>query len=106
VQQLPFQAIGSDQVAMIMLLLDRLPAIGIAPEEFHFVTDHEVDVDFNHGGHEAQLLFDPAIEMDDALEGLYTGLRTDPLMTKFHDPNQVLQYIDLRFGNRVVYKFQ
>jgi cell division septal protein FtsQ len=105
-QALPFQAVSSAQLNEITLLIGRLSSIAINPEEFHFINDHELDVDFSHNGHQAQLLFDPTMNVNSALETLYTGLRTDPLMTKFHDASQVLQYIDLRFANRVVYKFQ
>ncbi len=105
-QPLPFQAVSSDQIKMVALLLNRLPAISIDPEEFHFVSDHELDVTFIHNGQQTELIFDPTIDTNDALETLYTGLRTDPLMTNFQTSTKVLQYIDLRFANRVVYKFQ
>lgn len=106
IQNVPFQAVTDDQISMITLLTDRLSAIGIVPEELHFVSEHELDVNFNHNGHQAQLIFDPVNSISDALVDLYTGLRTNPLASKFHDQNDVLQYIDLRFSNRVVYKFQ
>jgi hypothetical protein len=105
-QSLPFQALDANQLNDVNLLVERLPIINVVPQEFHFVTAHELDVDFNHDGHPAQLLFDPTFDINDSLEALYTGLRTDPLMTKFNDASQVLQYIDLRFQDRVVYKFQ
>ncbi len=103
---LPFQAVTADQLTMVSLLLSRLPSLGIDPAEFHFVSDHELDVDFNHDGHQAQLIFDPTSNTADALQVLFTGLRTNPLAGKFRDASQVLQYIDLRFSNRIVYKFQ
>ncbi len=102
----PFQAVDADKLHTITTALDKLPVIGINPEEFHFVTDHELDVTFNHYGQQATLLFDPTTNTDDALNALYTGLRTNPLATKFRTPTDVLQYIDLRFSDRVVYKFQ
>ncbi len=106
IKVLPFQAVTSSQVATIALMRDRLSAIGIDPAEFHFDGEHELDVDFNHKGHPALLKFDPTTSVKDALVALYTGLRTNPLASDFHDPNKVLQYIDLRFANRVVFKFQ
>jgi cell division septal protein FtsQ len=105
-QHLPFQAITADQNAAVSLLMARLPIIGIMPEEFHFASSHELDIVFNHNGSQATLLFDPTTDTNEALVALYTGLRTNPLATKYQDPTQVLQYIDLRFENRVVYKFQ
>ncbi len=105
-QPLPFQAVSADQLKIIAMLLDKLPALSIIPSEFHFVDGHELDVYFNHGGHQAILLFDQTADVDQAITALFTGLRTNPLAGKFHDSAQVLQYIDLRFSNRVVYKFQ
>jgi hypothetical protein len=105
-QPLPFQALNQPELHTLGLLLTKLPAIQIIPTEFHFNSDHETDVTFNHGGNQANILFDPNIDTQDALNALFTGLRTDPLASKFRDPSKVLQYIDLRFSNRVVYKFQ
>jgi cell division septal protein FtsQ len=103
---LPFQALDANQLSIVQLLNEHLPMINIAPQEFHFVTGHELDVDFNHNGQQAQLLFDPTLDANQSLEALYAGLRTDPLATEFHDSTKMLEYIDLRFMDRVVYKFQ
>ena len=105
-EQLPFQALSPAQLTTVQLLLERLPSIGIAPLAFHFVNDHEVTIDFNHNGQQAMVLLDPNIDPAQTITTLFTALRTNPLATKFHDPTQILQYIDLRFSNRVVYKFQ
>ncbi|MEO5646000.1 MAG: hypothetical protein ABIO57_02940 [Candidatus Paceibacterota bacterium] len=106
VQPLPFQALSTAQNDRVTLLLTKLPAIMIVPTEFHFTSDHQLDVLFNHDGHQASIMFDPMADTQDALNVLFTGLRTNPLATKFHDSSKVLEYIDLRFSNRVVYKFQ
>jgi hypothetical protein len=105
-QALPFQAITQDQNNDIATLLDKLPALMITATEFHFVGDHELDVYFNHNGQQAMLMFDPTVDINESMNALFTGLRTDPLASEFHNPAKVLQYIDLRFTNRVVYKFQ
>ncbi|MDB5188641.1 MAG: hypothetical protein JWM92_239 [Candidatus Nomurabacteria bacterium] len=105
-QPLPFQALTAEQISTVGLLIDRLTTLGIAPSEFHYIGDHELDVSFVHNSQPASLMFDPSMDINDALTALYTGLRTDPLATEFHDTAKVLQYIDLRFANRVVYKFQ
>ncbi len=103
---IPFQALSATQLDMVELLLARLPAISITPTEFHFISDHKLDVHFNHDGNQALLILDPTTDTLQALQALYTGLRTNPLASKFRDDAEVLQYIDLRFSNRVVYKFQ
>jgi len=103
---LPFQGLTADQIATLQLLLDHLGSLGIVPSEFHYVSDHDLDIYFIHNGQQAVLRFDPTMDMNDEITALFTGLRTDPLATKFNEPNEVLQYIDLRFLDRVVYKFQ
>jgi hypothetical protein len=104
--EVPFQALSAAQLEMTQLLLTRLPAISIIPTEFHYLSDHKLEVHFNHDGHQAMLIFDPTTDTLQALQALFTGLRTNPLATKFRDSGEVLEYIDLRFSNRVVYKFQ
>jgi hypothetical protein len=106
VQPLPFQALNLQQEQMVSLLRDKLPALLITPTEFHFVSDHQVEVMFNHNGHQASLLLDPMTDTQQALNALFSGLRTNPLATNFHDSSKVLDYIDLRFSNRVVYRFE
>lgn len=105
VQPLPFQALTMEQEKMVELLLERLPPIMINPTEFYFKGERKLEVVFNHGGNQAKLIFDPTVDMQKALNALFSGLRTNPLATKFHDSSKVLEYIDVRFSNRVVYKF-
>ncbi len=105
-QPLPFQALDADQLTTLALLNDRLGSLGIMPTEFHYVTEHDLDVYFVHNGQPAILKFDPTAGVEDEINALFAGLRTDPLATKFNSTTAVLQYIDLRFQDRVVYKFQ
>jgi hypothetical protein len=105
-QTLPFQALTPVQISSVSVLVDHLTALGITPSEFHYISDRELDVYFVHNSQQATLMIDPTMNIDDVLTVLVTGLRTDPLATNFRDPNKMLQYIDLRFLDRVVYKFQ
>lgn len=103
---LPFTPLSADEQTLIAALIDRLPSIGIAPAEFHGVSDHELDVYFTHFGQHARLMIDPSIDGDAMLEDLATGLETDPLKTLFHSERQSLEYLDARFANKVIYKFK
>lgn len=105
-QPLPFQAVTPAQISGITLILDHLNSLGIVPSEFHYVTNHELDIYFIHNSQQTTLGFDPSMDIRDQLTALFTGLRTEPLASEFHDQTKVLQYIDLRFLDRVVYKFQ
>lgn len=105
-QPFPFQGISPKELAMIATIQERLTAIGIDPVEFRFENEHKLSVVFAHNTSEAHIFFDPMSDIEGALQALYTGLRTDPLMRLYHDRTQVLQYLDVRFDSKVVYKFQ
>ncbi|HVY35733.1 MAG TPA: hypothetical protein VG982_00430 [Candidatus Paceibacterota bacterium] len=102
---IPFSPFSQDKLSVVATLLDRLPAIDIKPTEIHFISDYEFDVVFSHNGADAMLMFDPGNDIEVSLEALYSGLKTDPLASDFDNQKKTLQYIDLRFPNKVVYKF-
>jgi len=52
------------------------------------------------------ILFQTDSDFKKIVENLETALDTDPLKTNFKDKYSLLEYIDLRFGNRVYYKFK
>ncbi|HWC57392.1 MAG TPA: hypothetical protein VG621_00350 [Candidatus Paceibacterota bacterium] len=102
----PFKPLTAADIAFVSTVSARLRAIAITPLSFSFVSDHDVSVGFMHGATVAQLLFDPSKDIDTSLEALYSGLRTDPLASLYHNASKVLEYIDVRFDSKVVYKFQ
>ncbi len=102
----PFHPITDQQLVMVHTINNRLTAMDISSLSFSFISDRELRVTFFHNGSHTAILFDPADDVIDALDTLYTGLRTQPLVHLFHDDSKVLQYIDVRFGNKLVYKFQ
>lgn len=106
VESLPFQAIDIDKVNQITEIQDRLSAINITTVAFDYVSEHKLVVDFLHNKSTAQFLIDPLTNTDDSLEYIFSGIRTEPLSSKFHNPNKKLLYIDVRFSSKVVYKFQ
>lgn len=103
---LPFRPITTEQLALIELLTERLNAISIAPTEFHFVSEHNLEIVFLHNSTMSKIMIDPTLSIETSLEALFTALRTQPLSAKYQDASRILQYIDLRFENKVVYKFQ
>ena len=104
--EMPFMPLTEPQLALGRVLLERLPSIGITPSVLRWVSEHETEVVFSHYGSDATLLLDPANNIDETLEDLATGLATDPLKTKFLSKTNVLEYLDVRFANKVVYKFR
>lgn len=102
----PFRPLTEKQVALVTQINDRLTAIDIHPLSFAFVADRELRVAFFHNGAQVDILFDPDDNVVTALDTIYTGLRTQPFARRYHDPAQILDYIDVRFGNKLVYKFR
>ncbi len=102
----PFHPLTDAQLATVVQIDERLRQMDIEPVIFDFVDTRSLHVTFLHHSGEPALYFDPADDVRVALDTLYTGLRTQPLAKLYHDRSQVLQYIDLRFGNKLVYKFQ
>jgi cell division septal protein FtsQ len=102
----PFTPISTQQLALVTMLDEKLRAINIDPVDFYFNGEHELVIDFSHHGDRAKIFIDPTRDVESALEALFSALRTDPLRAHYADSSQVLQYLDLRFSNKVVYKFQ
>lgn len=53
-----------------------------------------------------KIIFKTSSDFDKLIENLQAALDTDPLKTDFKKKYSSLEYIDLRFGNKVYYKFK
>lgn len=53
-----------------------------------------------------ELILKKDMDFESALGNLQTALETEPLKSNFEKKYSSLEYIDLRFGNRVYYKFK
>ncbi len=104
--ELPFLGIASEDLDRVTKLKKQLTDINILPVAINFISPRETRIDFMHNNSLAQFIIDPSISIDTSLEYLFSGIRTAPLNTLFHDQSKVLLYIDVRFPNKVVYKFQ
>lgn len=106
IDQLPFLGISSENLDKISQIKKQLSEINIEPVSITFVSGREMRIDFMHNKNISQLIIDPTVSIDTSLEYLFSGIRTAPLSSSFHDPSKTLLYIDVRFPNKVVYKFQ
>lgn len=103
----PFVPFHRDELSTIALYLDKLHAINIDATEFYFFTSPEkLIISFYHNSGQTQIIIDPSVPTDTTLQSLFTALRTPPLSTRYRDSTSMLNYIDLRLPNKVVYKFQ
>jgi hypothetical protein len=103
---LPFQGMSSIDVERVALLEKGLSDINIVPTVFKNVSVHEMEIDFLHNKRVARLLIDPSVPATTTLEYIFSGIRAEPLASLFHNSEKVLFYLDVRFSNKVVYKFQ
>jgi len=102
----PFTPISPEELTLVAHLKERLEAIDIIPLSVRFESGHKLSVSFNHYTHVAALYFDPTEDTERALATLYSGLRTESVARLYHDESKVLEYLDLRFVNKLIHKFQ
>ena len=53
-----------------------------------------------------EIIFKKDSDVQKIAENLKAALDTEPLLSKFKNEYSSLEYIDLRFGNKVYYKFK
>lgn len=104
-EQYPFHPITPSQVQLVAQLKKQLEAIDIIPLSIRFVSDHKITVDFIHHTSHAQIYVDPSENIDTTLETLYSALRTEAVAKLYRDPSKTLEYLDVRFANKLIYKF-
>lgn len=102
--QLPFRPLTKNNLYTVTLLQNRLPYLDIKPVKIKFLPDNTLTVVFLDDTREVELIFNGE-SIEPALEALYTAFRTDAFVRQYRDSSKVLRYIDLRYPNKVVYKF-
>ncbi len=60
----------------------------------------------NSGGIEPYIIFQTNSDFESVAENLQVALSTEPLKSSFKNKYSSMEYIDLRFGNKVYYKFR
>jgi hypothetical protein len=105
-ETLPFKPVEENYMSVVKLLIERLPLILIEPTEFRQSSEHQIDITFYHNGNQALLMVDPSGGIEKMLEDLATGLNTEPLKSEFKNEKNILQSLDARFANKIVYKFK
>lgn len=102
----PFRSVNDAQITTITMLIEKLQAISIDPLEFHYKSNRQLVVVYAHNGKLVNIVFDPSRSIEGQLALLYTGITTEPFAAQYRDKTKILEYIDLRFSNKIVYKFQ
>lgn len=104
-KDLPFEGMTLVEVQRISELESRLSEINITPTVFSYTSPREIRIDFLHNKTIATIQIDPFTPTNTSLEYIFSGIRTEPLSSLFHNPDKKLLYIDVRFPSKVVYKF-
>ena len=83
-------------------------SIGLNPVALYVTNNGDVEVFLSKGiksANEPKIIFKMNADFQNILENLQTALNTEPLKSKFKNKYGSLEYIDLRFGNKVYDKF-
>jgi hypothetical protein len=86
-----------------------LVEFGLKPTSLYITPDQNVEVFLDNGissNNEPEIIFKQSGDYENIAENLKAALTTEPLQTQFKNKYATLQYIDLRFSNKVYYKFQ
>lgn len=103
---LPFKPISENDLEVLKLLHERLTQISLEPRVFTIVSPKDMRVTVSFEGEDATIYFDQSKPVLPALDALYTGMRNPQFSGHIHEEGKRLSYIDLRFSNKMVYKFE
>jgi cell division septal protein FtsQ len=88
---------------------DILVSIGLKPATLDITDDGDIEIFLSRGSSSTtgpKIIFKTDADFQNVAENLEAALVTEPLQSKFKNKYSSLLYIDLRFGNKVYYKFQ
>ncbi|MDD5721381.1 MAG: hypothetical protein PHT16_02965 [Candidatus Pacebacteria bacterium] len=93
----------------LILFRDVLVGMGLKPIAMYATNDGDLQVFLsgkNSSGTEPKIILKADADFQNVAENLQAALDTEPLKSKFKNKYSTLEYIDLRFGNKVYDKFQ
>jgi cell division septal protein FtsQ len=87
---------------------DILIGLGLKPISLFITNDGDIQIFLSGSSLAAtpKIILRANADFEKVAENLETALSTEPLQSEFKNKYSSLQYIDLRFGNKVYYKFQ
>jgi cell division septal protein FtsQ len=93
----------------LISLKDTLLAMGLKPVSLFMTNDGDIQIFLSSNtssGIQPKIILKADADFQNVAENLQAALNTEPLLSKFKNNYSKLQYIDLRFGNKVYDKFQ
>lgn len=88
---------------------DVLVDMGLKPIALYMTNDGDIQIflsSMNPSSMEPKIILKADADFQNVAENLQVALDTEPLKSKFKNKYSTLEYIDLRFGNKVYDKFQ
>ncbi len=97
---------SKDNFKKLAYFKDALTTIGLKPASLH-IYDGDIKIFLSGQGRPSgpYIIFKSNSDFQKLAENLDTALNTEPLKSNFKNKYSSLEYIDLRFGNKVYYKF-
>ncbi len=93
----------------LILFRDVLVGMGLKPIALYTTKDGDIQIflsSVNPSLIEPKIILKADADFQNVAENLQAALDTEPLKSKFKNKYSTLEYIDLRFGNKVYDKFQ
>ncbi len=92
-----------DNLKRVVAFRSTLEKMGLKLISLRAEENGDMNISLSSG---AVIIFKPEADFNKLAENLQAALATEPLKTDFVKKYSSLLYIDLRFGNKVYYKFQ
>ena len=97
----------TDIFSQLILFKENLEKMGLKPIALYVADDENAKIFLSRGNDShPEILFKSSDDVEKIAENLETALTTDPLQAELKKKFSSLVYIDLRFGNKVYYKFK
>jgi hypothetical protein len=100
---------GGNNFNNYILFISNLEHIGINPVSLVLKTDNEVEIYLSANiapPDGPKIVFNNKNDLLKIYQNLEAAIKTDPLKTEFKEKYSSLLYLDLRFNNKVYYKFK
>jgi len=100
---------GGENWSDLISFVENLKVIGVEPVVILLNPNGEVEVHLSSSApvtESPKIIFDYNSDWVRIYENLNTALKTEPLKTDFYEKYNSLLYLDLRFDNKVVFKFK
>ena len=91
--------------ARFILFKQTLEVIGLKPAEVLIVENGNVEI-FLSGKSKPKVILNESSDFQKIAENLQAALTTEPLHSDFKNKYSSLLYLDLRYGNKVYFKFK